>query len=419
VRLVLLWLAGVTCRLALLGRTGPLLNEDTPFYVGLAENLRLHGEFGSIQGVPSIRVPPLYSTWLALFHSRLGVVSFAQILLDAGVAVAVYFLARRVVSARWAAAAGLAYALHPGLAMAAGGIQTEPLFIVLFVGAALALLHGLERGRLGWTALAGVLLGVGILCRSIGMMFPLVLALVALRAGGRRHAALLLALPALVVIPWSVRCTRAAGSLVLVQSASAINWYVPTRWDWNQSDPGDVWGNFTVDHYGSRVLKARTAPELVAADREMREQAGRNLRAAPGKYLRSRAVTLPHLVLTNFAAITGIYAGYGELVARRDLLHLAIKVGMVFWFCVLPFALALVGLRRVRQNVASLLCAAVWLSTLAVHLPMWIEYRFFLPALPFALVTAAAGAQWISASRAERGEVHPRARGEGVAREDQ
>src|SRR5439155_16491000 len=61
-------------------------------------------------------------------------------------------------------------------------------------------------------------------------------------------------------------------------------------------------------------------------------------------------------------------------------------------FSLAPFLLGLVGLAEARQCPASALCATVWVYFWIVHLPMWVEYRYWLPAVPFLLVSAAAGA---------------------------
>jgi hypothetical protein len=56
-------------------------------------------------------------------------------------------------------------------------------------------------------------------------------------------------------------------------------------------------------------------------------------------------------------------------------------------------AAALLGLPASRQTLAASIAAAIWLVTLAFHVPVWIEYRYWRPALPFHLVTAALGIQ--------------------------
>jgi hypothetical protein len=64
-------------------------------------------------------------------------------------------------------------------------------------------------------------------------------------------------------------------------------------------------------------------------------------------------------------------------------------------FSILPIAAAAVGLTRAFDDPASALCAVFAISTLLVHLPMWIEYRYWLPMLPYELALAAAGAHFV------------------------
>jgi hypothetical protein len=73
---------------------------------------------------------------------------------------------------------------------------------------------------------------------------------------------------------------------------------------------------------------------------------------------------------------------------------------LLLLFSAIPLILALTSLSKARANIVAALCSAMWLYTLMIHLPMWIEYRFWLPAVPFLIVSASMGVLVISRNTA-------------------
>jgi hypothetical protein len=129
------------------------------------------------------------------------------------------------------------------------------------------------------------------------------------------------------------------------------------------------------------------------ADDFGRQQTIANIRRNPRAYLQSRIRTFPHLFLNTFDLFTGINRSLGDVVRAHDFGALWIKLTLLLFFSVLPMVFALLGLPASRQTLAASIAAAIWLITLAFHVPVWIEYRYWRPALPFHLVTAALGIQ--------------------------
>jgi hypothetical protein len=72
-------------------------------------------------------------------------------------------------------------------------------------------------------------------------------------------------------------------------------------------------------------------------------------------------------------------------------------------FAVAPLALAILSLRRrcVQASTALATSASVWIFTLAAHTPLWISPRFWIPAVPFLLVSAFNAFEGIVPFRAE------------------
>ena len=389
-------------RVAVIVARGPGRIGDSQLYLDIATNLRLHGVFSSETGwplTPSVRVPPLYPVFLATLHGNAIAAVTIQALLDSAVAAAILFLARGRASARWAIAAAIAWALQPAAIVMADTLQTESLFTPLAVGCVVALAAAVARDRLRLTALAGALVGLAALCRSIGLFVPVALIVGLAATGGvsrlRRHGAVLLVTAALIITPWTIRSSIDTGRLVIVQVGGSINVYVPSRVDWDQQDPGDVWPHFVGDPATQAFMHARTPRELSEADAVLSRRAVDNILSQPGRYLVARLWNYPHLFLTNFAPFTGIFTPYRSLVAARDIPRLLLKVVPLLLFGLLPLVLATFGVQRASGSFEAVACAGVWLMFLAIHLPLWIEYRFWLPAVPFLHVTAAIGGTWL------------------------
>jgi hypothetical protein len=183
-----------------------------------------------------------------------------------------------------------------------------------------------------------------------------------------------------------------AGRFVFIQAPSFINWYLPTLWWFDQNGEAAIWQYYyTADLFGVRLNTAKTPIDVMRAEDFGRKQAIVNIRKSPGSYLISRAHAFPHLFLNTFDRFTGINRSLGDAARAHDVLSLAIKLALMLFFTALPMIAACLGLDASRQTLAASLAAVIWIITLAVHIPMWIEYRYWLPAVPFQFVTAAIG----------------------------
>lgn len=397
--------AALAARLIFLFVRGATEAPDSADYLLLARNLLAHGRYSLDQSLPfspSIRRAPLYPFFLAAMIWLRGAysastIAVVQIVLDSLTAVGVFCLTRFLVSSRGAILAGLFYGIYPGALVLSSKLISEPLFTFIFVYAIFALSLGWSSDRVRLTTLAGLLLGLAILCRPIALLTPPIFFLLSWTLPDVRrrfrHGIFLCAAAALVVLPWTLRCSLAAGQVVAVQSAGSVGFYVPSLVDQDQRDEAQLWPYFlTKDPYGQRLAAARTPAEMLEADRYGAQQAGRNIMAQPGKYLRSRLRTYPYLFITSFDGFTGVNQSWSDLLAHRAIGSLLLKLSMLLVFSALPLLLGLLGLLFIQRRIVAALCAGVWLYTLLIHLPMWIEYRFWIPAMPFLLVSAATAA---------------------------
>jgi len=228
-----LWLvaaAAVLPRLAvLLHERNHILTAFTEKSDDFARTFVDHGTFGYLPGEPSAYTQPLYGFFLVPLYWIFGrhwlVVGLAQTAVALAVALLVYEIGRRVVSARAGVIAALIATLNPYLVWHDVHVNRE--IIDQLVGAAfvLATLIAVERRSWLWAAAAGLLAGLGILGNSRLVFVPVLLAVFLLARLGRRawaSAAILLVASAVAVAPWLIRNRVQVGCWAITTDGRAL-----------------------------------------------------------------------------------------------------------------------------------------------------------------------------------------------------
>jgi 4-amino-4-deoxy-L-arabinose transferase-like glycosyltransferase len=228
-----LWLvaaAAVLPRLAvLLYERNHILTAFTEKSDDFARTFVDHGTFGYLPGEPSAYTQPLYGFFLVPLYWIFGrhwlVVGLAQTAVALAVALLVYEIGRRVVSARAGVIAALVATLNPYLVWHDVHVNRE--IIDQLVGAAfvLATLIAVERRSWLWAAAAGLLAGLGILGNSRLVFVPVLLAVFLLARLGRRawaSAAILLVASAVAVAPWLIRNRVQVGCWAITTDGRAL-----------------------------------------------------------------------------------------------------------------------------------------------------------------------------------------------------
>ena len=72
---------------------------------------------------------------------------------------------------------------------------------------------------------------------------------------------------------------------------------------------------------------------------------------------------------------------------------LAIKLACYCPFALLPLLAGMAGLFSTPRSLETGVCGAAWLFTIVAYAPGFVEYRYFFPAVPPLLVTAAFGCE--------------------------
>ena len=181
--------------------------------------------------VPAFDRGPVYPAVVALLFVFSGSRSFVpvqvfQSILHGVTCILVYLIARRLISRRGALVAQGLAGIHPMLLWYTPRvwIETTFTFLVTLTILTLMLLH--ERPSIARAIVAGGIIGIAALDKSVILPFAAVAAIAFLLEGGRKHvpaAAALLGSAVILVVPWTVRNYEASGRLIPMQTSFGLN----------------------------------------------------------------------------------------------------------------------------------------------------------------------------------------------------
>jgi hypothetical protein len=326
--------------------------------------------------------PPLYlyflGTVFALFGT-LGAIKLVQGAVGGLLPSALGLLGGRVLGERPGLAAAAIAAFYPELVWFSAHFWSETLFTVL-------LWWGFERlvaadGSASRTAaVAGVLFGLAVLTRETVLYFlPIAAVWLAWhRVGGRRRAAIFLALAAVVVVPWTVRNALVFHAFVPVSTAGALNvWQGNTR-----LSREEVYEEYWSVH--GRIEKYRHS---------RRRAIESILERQPWWLLEKIRDEMPEFWAAHGQPIVHLERGaYGDV--PRPVAWAAIAVVVVPYLAVL--ALFVVGLAVMPANRGSTLLLAFLVFYVLLHVAAHGYPRYRVPALPVLFLGAGAGWAFLS-----------------------
>ncbi len=364
--------------------------EDSYQYLIIAQNMLNHGAFSLDSAppfTPTIRRPPVYPAFLSLLYLLRMNTTLQIAMLQAGIGalccLLVFHLAKQVTTERWATLAACYCAVFPASITLANSVSSETLFTLLLLSSVALAVEGIRRKSAAIIALAGATLSLSALCRPISLPLTAIFALILAFRSPRKFASFFVLGASLALAPWAVRTSLVSHAFVPIQGYSAANIYLASQWWVDQKDYGAAMRGFEGSPYGLALRAAQHPSETARADKMGSELARRNIMKAPKAYLLSRLKSWPYLFITSFGG-----ASLRECWTRRYFGQLAVKLSLLLAFSIGPIALAVLSLRRVTENPPLAFCNAVWIYTLVVHLPLWVEYRFWVPAFPFLAICA-------------------------------
>lgn len=390
---LLLTLAAFSVRLAWL-RWGAWEAVDGADYLALAKNLAFYHVF-SLDAqtlAPTAHRPPLYPALIALLWWGGGAPVYAVLLLQALLGTLtvslVYLMARDRFSRPTALLAAAGMTLAPMTCLFTAALLTETLFTFL-------LMLGLffwGRGNAVW---AGVAFGLAILTRPALMPFLVALPLLSLLPAWRKHrpAHVLIFIVAMAVASvWIVRNALVFGRFVPV---AASGWGTNLLCGTLETDTGGrvwdgtAWVPLNLDTHP--LLKVEGTDE-VQKDRIRMARAVSRIASAPWHWLVVRAKQYPKLLIDNGDYLLGSY-NLSIREAIRAARPFVVLVKLIFILTnLLVFALAAYGIYCERARFVALEHVTLFpIFLLAVHLPLWIEPRYLIPAMPLVAILAAAG----------------------------
>ncbi|HEY7412458.1 MAG TPA: hypothetical protein VII13_17060 [Vicinamibacteria bacterium] len=327
-------------------------------------------------------IAPLYYLFAAVVLKVSGgsllALRLTQYVVDAVAAVLVGLLGRQA-SGRRGHWAGVAYALCWPFLELTHSTMTENAHTPLLLAAFATLIGAVGRSssRPAVAALAGFLLGLSVLARSVGLLFAPLAALLPIRElgwrKGRLPAALFLAGTAAAVLPWTARNVFVIGDPSPVESLSIFNFWTD---------------NAFVNENRLAVQAARIAAEPTPAARRAlaMEFAWRGIRREPGAFLQKSYDNLRHFVRPE-----GLH--YLLLVEEpRPLWRHLVEIGLGDLWLVLALVLFPVFLLAGPRSPARTLFA--WWTVYYVGMVVVVfhnDVRYRSALLPFALAALVGG----------------------------
>ena len=377
-----------------------------------------------IPGTPYFR-PPLTTFWLAAIYSVLGRdylgARVVQILLGSLSCVLAGSLAGRLFGRATGAIAGLLAATYWVLVYFDTEYREVSLLAFLYLAFVTALLRWRDRPRGGWSAVAGLALGLSVLAKPNGVLLtPLAAVWMpwAARGGAPRgralaHAGLLAVVVAACVVPVTVRNAVAAGDAVLVSSNGGINAYIG-------NNPTTTGVSVALPEGVPPFDSAFDYPDVV---RWVEEQEGRPLKHSEVSAWFARrafdhAVAEPGRTLARYAKKALAFWAGVEIVSEKDLVFareesIALRIvplgfPAVLAAAVVGLALAIGALRsrpgRNGLERAGILLVAGVVGVYALSfVPFFVTGRYRAPIVPL-LLAFSAYAVWrlFAAARAGR-----------------
>lgn len=350
---------------------------------------------------------PLYPCFISLIYAAFGVgterffiVRLIQAFIGALLAPMTYFTALRILGGcdggsfarcEWGArAAAWIVAAYPMLVIFPLGLATENLFFPLVLGSALVLLklgdcvmpEGTGQASrlriLSYAALAGLLLGLAALTRSVILLFAvLAVAWMAFTLRQRRAAGVMAAVLGLTLAPWILRNSMLAGKATGIETSMGYNLYV----GYHPESTGTFTFGPSLDLLS--ILDDRARDEIGT------QRAIEFIREDPARFPYLALRRLGYFFNLDLRAFTYFYAnGFLGYIPAPALILILVILGA-------PFALvslsAVIGAAILPRRPQTGLLAILFCSYLLPHIFILSEERFHLAMMPFFAICAADG----------------------------
>ncbi len=363
------------------------------------------------RGIPTSFRAPLYPAFLAAIYAIAGTgpqrffpARLVQALLGATLAPLTYWAAQRLLRGstasqrqqeRAARLAAWTMAAYPILLLYPLALATENLFFVLLLASFLALLRAIPEkdapGRPGettaWLVLAGGLLGLTALTRSIILPFAGCAVLWVWFVLRQKRAALAMALTlGLTVMPWVIRNTLLHGQPVGIETSLGYNLYLGYH----------PQGNGSFMH--EPALHLIPIIDDLERDRVGTQKAIEFIRADPQRFIPLLIHRLSFFFGLEKRALVYFYSNnlFGYIPFP---LLLTIALVLFLPFVVVSVSAAL-GTALLQWNARTILLGLLFLAYVTPHALILAEDRFHLALVPYLAMVA--GRFWVAEQGALR-----------------
>ena len=403
--LLLILAAGAAIRLSLwllFAPSEPRIWDEND-YARLARTIAIHGEFGFEPGRPTSIRPPLYPAFVAGVYHLAGVdnyqmVRLAQALLSLVTVVVLYRLGLEVLSSERAALwTSALFCFYPSFLGYNNLILTEVLFTFWLVVGVYSLARALNRDRFSDLVVAGAVLALGALTRSVLWLLPPVLIpflLLSCRGPATRRifaATLFSAAFALVIAPWAIRNTHLQRTFVPIDCMGGRNFmmgnyeYTPLyrSWDTISLEGQQSWiAELLAEHPQAASMTQGQIDQLAL------KEGIRFVREHPGLTLQRDVVKFFDFWGLERELIAGADGGYFGPVNRPAIIILSLLIGSSYVLVLFAgaFGAAWSPPTDRRQHVLLLLVIGF---ICGAHTIVFAHSRYHLPVMPFVMLYAA------------------------------
>lgn len=340
------------------------------------------------RGIQTSFRAPLYPAFLAIVYAIFGVgadrffiARIIQTLLGAALAPLTYLIAKTIFphNGKWNRAAAWMISFYPLLVIYPLSLASENLFFFLLTGSTWVLLVAEKKRKWFWFALAGVLLGLTSLTRSVSI-------LVAVMTAGwiffilkeRKFALITILVVGIVTIPWILRNSILNHKLTGIESSLGYNLYLGYH--------PDSTGTF---QYG---ISLDLIPYL---DDGLRDELGQQYALS---FIQSNPERVPYLTIRKLGYFWGLerraltYFYSNNFFGFIPRLHLIlISLILLVPFMVISLS-ASFGFALMKWDRSITLIVLIIIGYLLPHIFIMAEDRFHLALIP--LLTIAASNFW-------------------------
>ncbi|PIR97593.1 MAG: hypothetical protein COT91_00375 [Candidatus Doudnabacteria bacterium CG10_big_fil_rev_8_21_14_0_10_41_10] len=389
---------------------------DGLHYSNLANSLVEDRTF-SDNGQLNSRRDPGYPFFLAaiytIFGPNVNVVYTIQILLFVGICLVSYFLAKAIFQKELLARlTAIIVALYYPLAMHAGMVFTEILFTLLLLGFVHLLVSSLKTDKLWMYGIAGLILGMATLTRSVTLYLPIFLIVVILVVGRKKLKQSLLGglvfilVFGAVVAPWMIRNKKHFDEFAISTQSGPTIFFAVQRLRIKDSDLPKVFvANILGDYFAQKMFGEYNRFEIEEGDygqklteldnfglsqQEINDEVGRiamnEIKDAPLRYL---LVVPPieflkmHAPIFPFNSVQGLFSDpskYQNLPeAVKALIILGVRLAYWVFFGIVIYAI--IQSRRSWRELIPIYTILVYM--IAVYSALHGIPRYALPIYPF------------------------------------